>query len=198
MARITTFTHVTLDGVMQAPGRPDEDTRGGFGYGGWEGRYADEVMAEVAAQGMAAESAMLFGRRTYEDFASFWPNAPQPNPFTEVLNRSQKYVASRTLREPLGWENSTLLQGDAGDAVAELKRSSETDMVVLGSGDLIQTLMRRDLIDEYLVLIHPLVLGTGRRLFPDGGAPADLRLVDSKVTTTGVIIATYHRSEPAG
>lgn len=198
MARITTFTHVTLDGVMQAPGRPDEDTRGGFGYGGWEGRYADEVMAEVAAQGMAAESAMLFGRRTYEDFASFWPNAPQPNPFTEVLNRSQKYVASRTLREPLGWENSTLLQGDAGDAVAELKRSSETDMVVLGSGDLIQTLMRRDLIDEYLVLIHPLVLGTGRRLFPDGGAPADLRLVDSKVTTTGVIIATYHRSEAAG
>lgn len=198
MARITTFTHVTLDGVMQAPGRPDEDTRGGFGYGGWEGRYADEVMAEVAAQGMAAESAMLFGRRTYEDFASFWPNAPQPNPFTEVLNRSQKYVASRTLREPLGWENSTLLQGDAGDAVAELKRSSETDMVVLGSGDLIQTLIRRDLIDEYLVLIHPLVLGTGRRLFPDGGAPADLRLVDSKVTTTGVIIATYHRSEAAG
>jgi dihydrofolate reductase len=191
MARITTFTHITLDGVMQAPGRPDEDPRGGFTMGGWEGRYADEVMAGVAAEGMATRSAMLFGRRTYEDFARVWPNAPQPNPFTDVLNRSQKYVASRTLREPLPWENSTLLEGDAGDAVRELKATTDTDLVVLGSGDLIQTLMRHDLVDRFLVLMHPLVLGTGRRLFPDGGAPATLRLVDSKVTTTGVIIATF-------
>jgi dihydrofolate reductase len=180
-----------LDGVMQAPGRPDEDTRGEFRMGGWEGRYADEVMGRVAAEGMATESAMLFGRRTYEDFFGFWPSAPQPNPFTDVLNRSQKYVASRTLGEPLEWENSTLLKGEAGDAVAELKASSDRDLVVLGSGDLIQTLMRHDLIDEYLVLIHPLVLGTGRRLFPEGGAPANLQLRDSTVTTTGVIIARY-------
>ncbi len=191
MAKISTFTHVTLDGVMQAPARPDEDTRGGFTMGGWEGRYADEVMAGVAAEGMAAEGALLFGRRTYEDFSRVWPNAPQPNPFTDVLNRTQKYVASRTLTEPLPWENSTLLKGDAGDAVEELKASTDVDLVVLGSGDLIQTLMRRDLIDRYVVLIHPLVLGTGRRLFPDGGAPATLKLVDSKVTTTGVVIATY-------
>jgi dihydrofolate reductase len=198
MGRITTFTHVTLDGVMQAPGRPDEDTRDGFGFGGWERRYADEVMAGVAAQGMATESALLFGRRTYEDFYGFWPNQPQPNPFTDVLNRSRKYVATRTLSEPLAWENSTLLQGDAGGAVAELKAGSDGDLIVLGSGDLIQTLMRRDLIDEFLVLIHPLVLGTGRRLFAEGGPPATLDLDDSKVTTTGVIIATYRPAERTG
>jgi dihydrofolate reductase len=191
MGKIVTFTHVTLDGVMQAPGRPDEDTRGGFGFGGWEVRYGDEVMASVAAQGMATGSALLFGRRTYEDFYGFWPNQPQPNSFTDVLNRSRKYVASRTLGEPLPWENSTLLKGDAGESVAELKESSEEDLVVLGSGDLIETLMHNDLIDEYTVLIHPLVLGTGRRLFADGGPRATMQLVDSKITTTGVIIAVY-------
>ncbi len=191
MGKIVTFTHVTLDGVMQAPGRPEEDTRAEFGFGGWEVRYGDEVMADVAARGMAAGSALLFGRRTYEDFYGFWPNQPQPNPFTDVLNRSQKYVASRTLSEPLPWENSSLLKGDAGESVPELKASSEEDLVVLGSGDLIETLMRHDLIDEYAVLIHPLVLGTGRRLFDEGGPAATLRLVDSKITTTGVVIAIY-------
>jgi dihydrofolate reductase len=196
MGKIVTFTHVTLDGVMQAPGRPDEDTRGEFGFGGWEVRYGDEVMASVAAQGMATGSALLFGRRTYEDFYGFWPNQPQPNPFTDVLNRSRKYVASRTLSEPLPWENSTLLEGDAGESVAELKGSSGEDLVVLGSGDLIETLMRHDLIDEYTVLIHPLVLGTGRRLFVDGGPRATLQLVDSKITTTGVVIAVYRPDSP--
>lgn len=191
MGKIVTFTHVTLDGVMQAPGRPDEDTRGEFGFGGWEVRYADEVMAGVAAQGLATGSALLFGRRTYEDFHGFWPNQLQPNPFTDVLNRSRKYVASRSLSEPLPWENSTLLKGDAGHAVAELKASSEEDLVVLGSGELIETLMRNDLIDEYTVLIHPLVLGSGRRLFADGGPRATMQLVDSKITTTGVVIAIY-------
>jgi dihydrofolate reductase len=198
MGRVVTFTDLTLDGVMQAPGRPDEDTRGEFGFGGWEVRYTDEVMAGVAAEGMASESALLFGRRTYQDFAGFWPNQPQPNPFTDVLNRSQKYVASRTLSEPLTWENSTLLRGDAGTAVAELKARSNEHLVVLGSGDLIQTLMRHDLIDEYRLLIHPLVLGTGNRLFADGGPPATLRLVDTKNTTTGVIIATYQPAERTG
>jgi len=191
MGKIVTFTHVTLDGVMQAPGRPDEDTRGEFGFGGWEVRYGDEVMANVAARGIAAGSALLFGRRTYEDFYDFWPNQPQPNPFTDVLNRSKKYVASRTLSAPLPWENSTLLKGDAGESVAELRESSEQDLVVLGSGDLIETLIRHDLIDEYTVLIHPLVLGTGRRLFAEGGPRATLQLVDSKITTTGVVIAVY-------
>jgi len=191
MGRITTFTHVTLDGVMQAPGRPDEDTRGDFGFGGWEVRYADPVMAGVAGEGMATDAALLFGRRTYEDFHGFWPNQPKQNPFTDVLDRSRKYVASRTLSEPLPWQNSTLLKGDAAESVAELKAASDRDLVVLGSGDLIRTLMRHDLVDEYLVLIHPLVLGTGGRLFGGGGPAANLRLVDSKITTTGVIIATY-------
>jgi dihydrofolate reductase len=198
MGKIVTFTHVTLDGVMQAPGRPDEDTRGEFGFGGWEVRHADEVMAGVAARGMAAESALLLGRRTYQDFYGFWPNHPQPNPFTDVLNRSQKYVASRTLSEPLPWENSTLLKGDAGESVAELKASSKENLVVLGSGDLIETLMRHGLIDEYTVLIHPIVLGTGRRLFAEGGPRATMHLVDSKITTTGVVIAVYHPAERTG
>jgi dihydrofolate reductase len=191
MGKIVVFTSLTLDGVMQAPGRPDEDRRGGFDRGGWAQPYNDPVMAQVAAKGMAQEGSLLLGRRTYEDFFSFWPKQPD-NPFTEVLDNTRKYVASTTLDEPLPWRNSTLLKGDAADAVAELKRQSDEDLTVLGSGGLVQSLRRRDLIDEYMLLIHPLVLGTGRKLFPDGGPPAELRLADTVTTTTGVIIATYH------
>jgi dihydrofolate reductase len=189
VGKVVVFTSVTLDGVMQAPGRPDEDRRGGFQQGGWAVAYNDEVMAGVAAEGMANPGPILLGRRTYEDFYSFWPHQTD-NPFTEVLNNSQKYVASRTLSEPLPWSNSTLLGGDAADGVAELKRR-EPDLLVLGSGELVQSLRRRDLVDQYVLLVHPLVLGSGRRLFPDGCAPATLRLVKSVPTTTGVIIATY-------
>lgn len=189
MGRITVFNHISLDGVMQAPGRPDEDTRGGFTHGGWAGSRMDEVIAGVAAQGMSLRGAMLFGRRTYEDFAQVWPKQAG-NPFTEALNKAQKYVASRTLREPLPWVNSTLLKGDAADAVAELKHAGP-DLVILGSGELIQSLMRRRLIDQFILMIHPLLLGNGRRLFASDAAMAELRLVDSKTSTTGVIIATY-------
>jgi dihydrofolate reductase len=153
-------------------------------------------MGEVAAEGMAKNGSMLFGRRTFEQFASFWPSQPDDNPFAAVLNHRQKYVASRTLEEPLSWSNSTLLRGDAMEAVAELKKQPDNDLVVLGSGELVQSLMRADLVDEYVLLIHPLVLGTGRRLFSDGGSSADLRLVDTKTTTTGVVIATYRPVEP--
>ena len=191
MGRIVAFTSLTLDGVMQAPGRPDEDQRGGFDRGGWAQPYNDPVMAQVAAEGMAQEGSLLLGRRTYEDLFSFWPKQPD-NPFTEALDNTRKYVASTTLAEPLPWRNSTLLKGDAADAVAELKRRSDEVLTVLGSGELVQSLRRRDLIDEYMLLIHPLVLGSGRKLFPDGGPPAELRLVDTVTTTTGVIIATYH------
>lgn len=141
-------------------------------------------------EGMAKTGGLLLGRRTYEDFAGFWPQQTD-NPFTEVLNKTQKYVASTTLTEPLPWENSTLLQGDAADAVAELKKEPGPDLAVLGSGVLIQSLMARDLVDEYVLLVHPLVLGSGRRLFADGIPPAAFRLVDSVTTTTGVVIATY-------
>jgi len=180
---------LTLDGVMQSPGRPDEDTRGGFEYGGWGIPYSDQVMAAEMGKSMAREGSILLGRRTYLDFYSVWPNR-KDNPYTEVLNKTQKYVASRTLQEPLPWMNSTLLKGDAADAVAELKERSDGNIAILGSGDLVASLMPRNLIDEYLLLIHPLVLGTGRRLFANGTF-ATLQLVDSVPTTKGVIIATY-------
>jgi dihydrofolate reductase len=194
MRKVVVFTSLTLDGVMQAPGRSDEDRRGGFEHGGWALPYNDPVLGKVAGEGMANTDAILLGRRTYQDFSAYWPNQTD-NPFTEVLTNTQKYVASTTLTEPLPWRNSTLLEGDATEAVARLKQQPGKDIVVLGSGELVQSLRRRDLVDRYLLLIHPLVLGSGRRLFP-GGAPAgSLRLVDAVTTTTGVVIATY---DPAG
>jgi dihydrofolate reductase len=190
MRTLTVFNSLTLDGVMQAPGRTDEDTRGGFAHGGWAAPYMDEVMGRVAAEGMAGQGALLLGRRTYQDFHSFWPHQTD-NPFTEVLDSTRKSVASTTLAEPLPWRNSTLLEGDAAEAVARLKEQPGEDLTVLGSGELVQSLRRHDLVDRYVLLLHPLVLGSGRRLFPDGGPAATLRLVDSVPTTTGVIIATY-------
>src|SRR2546427_3286544 len=191
MSKIVVFMNLTLDGVMQAPGRPDEDPRGGFEHGGWAMPYAT---MEAAEESKAYSGALLLGRRTYEDFYTVWPNRTD-NPFTEVLNNTQKYVASTTLEEPLPWSNSTLLKGDAAEAVARLKEEQGKDFVVLGSGELVQSLMRRNLVDEYVLLIHPLVLGPGRRLFTNGSSFA-LRLVDTKTTATGVVIATYRPAEP--
>ncbi len=159
-------------------------------YGGWALPYFDPVAGSVAAEGIAARPALLFGRRTYEDFYAVWPKRTD-NPFTEVLNNSQKYVVSTTLKEPLPWSNSTLLRGDAATAVAALKEQPGKDLVVLGSGVLVQTLMRNNLVDEFVLSIHPLILGSGHHLFPDGSPFTALRLVDTKTTTTGVIIATY-------
>jgi len=190
MSRVVVFESLTLDGVMQGPGRPDEDRRGGFEHGGWAQPYNDEVMGARVGEAMAGSGTLLLGRRTYEDLYSYWPHQ-KDNPFTEVLDNTLKYVASTTLAEPLPWRNSTLLRGDAAEAVARLKEQPGNDVVVLGSGDLVQSLMRRDLVDRYVLLLHPLVLGAGRRLFPDGGVPAALRLADSVTTTTGVVMATY-------
>jgi dihydrofolate reductase len=195
MSKIVAFTSLTLDGVMQAPGRPDEDRRGGFEHGGWATPYSDSVMGSVAGASGASAGGLLFGRRTYEDFYGVWPKRTDDNPFTAVLNNTQKYVASTTLKEPLPWINSTLLKGDAAEAVARLKAQPGKDFVVLGSGVLLQSLMRRNLVDEWVLLIHPLVLGSGRRLFTDGGEFATLRLVDTKTSTTGVVIATYQPAE---
>jgi dihydrofolate reductase len=194
MSRVVVTNHLTLDGVMQAPGRPDEDPRGGFEHGGWALPGNDEVMARVMGEAMAQGGPLLLGRRTYEAFYDFWPNQKE-NPFTEVLNNAKKYVASRTLKEPLPWSNSTLLRGEAAEEVAKLREQPGKDIGVLGSGDLIQSLMRHNLVDRYVLLIHPLVLGSGRRLFPDGSPLATLRLVDSVTTTTGVVIATYQPAE---
>lgn len=189
MSKIVVFNSVTLDGVMQAPGDQDEDRRDGFERGGWAVPYNDEVMGKVAAEGMAQAGPLLFGRRTYEKFYSYWPHQTD-NPFTEVLNNSQKYVASRTLTEPLPWQNSTLLK-DAVTGVRELRNQPGADITVLGSGELLQTLMQHKLVDRYVLLIHPIVVGSGRRLFTGDGTLATLKLVDSITTTTGVIIATY-------
>jgi dihydrofolate reductase len=189
MSELVITNNVTLDGVMQSPSHPDEDRRGGFEHGGWAPPYADDVMAGVMAKGIERGGSMLFGRRTYEQFASFWPHQPDDNPYAAVLNNRQKYVVSTTLRDPLPWANSTLLEGM--EAVAGAKEQSDGDMVVLGSGDLSQSLMRHGLVDEYVLSIHPLVLGSGRRLFPDGSPYAKLDLVDSVTTTTGVVIGTY-------
>jgi len=189
MSKVVVINHVTLDGVMQAPGRPEEDTRDGFRYGGWSAPNVDDVMMAALGARMSEGNRLLLGRRSYEDMLGYWNT--QDSPFKGALNNADKYVASRTLREPLPWPHSMLLDGDAAGAVAQLKEKPGKDLHVMGSGELIQTLMRHDLIDEYLLMIHPLVLGTGRRLFPDGGPTAHLRLVDSTATTTGVLIATY-------
>ena len=192
MSKVIVFTNLTLDGVMQAPGRPDEDRRGGFEHGGWATPYA--AMAQ-AGESMANTGALLLGRRTYEDFYAGWPKRKE-DPITALLDNIQKYVASTTLSEPLVWSNSTLLKGDAAQAVARLKEELGKDLVVLGSGELIQSLMRRNLVDEYVLLIHPLVLGSGRRLFTDGGTFAALRLVGARTTTNGVVIVTYQPASP--
>ena len=189
-AALVVIENVTLDGVMQAPGRPDEDTRDGFAHGGWSVPYNDEVLGQLMGEHMARESALLFGRRTYEDFAGFWPHQTD-NPFTPVLDARTKYVVSTTLREPLPWANSTLLAGDAVTAVTGLKERSALDLVVLGSGELVRALAAHGLVDEYLLIVHPLVLGSGRRLFPEHGPRQSLRLTRSTTTTTGVTVAAY-------
>jgi dihydrofolate reductase len=192
MGDVVAFESVTLDGVMQAPGRPDEDRRGGFEHGGWAAPYADEQSARLAGEGMGSTMGLLLGRRTYEDFYGFWPNQ-KDNPFTEILDRTTKYVASRTLTEPLPWQNSTLLDSDASTSVAKLKRDLDGDLVTLGSGELVRSLLRDDLVDRFILLIHPLVIGTGQRLFDNGGATVKFELADTRTTSTGVLVATYRR-----
>ena len=192
MGKVVVVENITLDGVMQAPGGADEDMRGGFPYGGWAHPYADQVMAETMGKGMTGDGGMLFGRRTYEQFYGFWSTQTDGNPYTEVLNRKPKYVASRTLAEPLPWQNSSLLEGNATDAVAALKRDLEGDLVLLGSGELVRSLARAGLVDVYTLSIHPLTLGTGERLFAEGeDGHGTLELIEAVPTTTGVIIATY-------
>jgi dihydrofolate reductase len=194
MGKISVVNNLTLDGVMQAPARPDEDTRGGFTHGGWSIPYQDAVLGQKMGGMMAsANGSLLLGRRTYEDFFSVWPKRTN-NPFTEHLNKVRKYVASRTLTEPLPWQNSVLLGGDAADTVAALKARSDESFTILGSGELIKSLVRRNLIDVYILLIFPVILGSGRRMFPDGES-LRLRLLESVTTSKGVIIATYASSD---
>jgi dihydrofolate reductase len=194
MSRVVVIQHLTLDGVMQAPGHPDEDPRDGFAHGGWAQAGNDRAMQEALGARMGPSWSLLLGRTTYDRFADFWPRQA-PNPFTEALTQARKHVASTTLREPLPWANSEILRGDALEAVAALRDQPGGNLVIFGSGVLVRALMRRGLIDEFVLQIHPLMLGSGRRLFPEAGPPAAFQLAGSVTTTTGVIIATYQAKE---
>jgi dihydrofolate reductase len=192
MSHIVAFLSVTLDGVMQGPGHPDEDRRGGFTRGGWAAPYADAVSTGMAAEGSANTAGMLFGRHTYEHFHTVWAGR-RDNPFSEILDNSLKFVASRTLADPLPWMNSILLKGEASETVLALRAAPGGDLVILGSGELVRSLLRVDLVDRMILLVHPLVLGEGQRLFDETGPVRRFQLVESRPTTTGVIIATYER-----
>jgi dihydrofolate reductase len=193
MRRLITSTFLTLDGVMQAPGGPEEDDSGGFAYGGWSVNYWDELMGQVMGDAMSVPFDLLLGRRTYDIFAAYWPAAPD-EAGAKPLNDATKYVASRS-HPTLGWGPSVLIEGDAAKGVATLKEGDGPELQVHGSGNLIQTLLRHNLVDEYRLWVFPLVIGSGKRLFSDGTVPAGLKLVDTRVSTTGVTIGTF---EPAG
>jgi dihydrofolate reductase len=191
--KLIVSTFLTLDGVMQAPGGPEEDDSGGFAYGGWSVNYWDDQMGQVMGEAMSRPFDLLLGRRTYDIFAAYWPHAPE-EAGAKPLNDATKYVASRG-RPTLEWQNSVLIEDDAAEGIASLKKEDGPELQVHGSGNLIQTLMRHNLVDEYRLWVFPVVIRSGKRLFPEGTIPSGLRLLDSKVSTTGVVIGTY---EPAG
>jgi dihydrofolate reductase len=192
MRNVVVVEWMTLDGVVQAPGNPDEDRDGGFEHGGWHLPYFEDASREWVVQGYAEAGGFLFGRRTFENLAAYWPNASEEEQvIAEPLNTKPKYVASRTLTEPLEWQNSTLLTGDLAQAVLALKREDGGDLHVIGSPDFAQTLIENDLVDRFRLMIDPLVLGGGKRLFRGGDVPKALRLLESRSTSTGAILAMY-------
>ena len=193
MRKLIVSTFLTLDGVMQAPGGPGEDDSGGFAHGGWSVNYWDEQMGQVMGEAMSRPFALVLGRKTYDIFAAHWPRATD-DPAAKPLNDATKYVASRS-RPTLEWSNSVLIEGDVAEGIAAVKNEDGPELQVHGSGDLIQTLLRHGLVDEYRLWVFPLVIGSGKRLFAEGTIPSGLKLVGSKVSTTGVVIGTY---EPAG
>jgi dihydrofolate reductase len=192
MRKLRVNEFVTLDGVAQGPGGADEDRSGGFSHGGWHMDYMDDVAGSWVTKGIEAAGGLILGRRTYEIFAAYWPNAPvDEGVIAQPLNTLPKYVASRTLSEPLGWENSRLLGDDVTAAVRALKQEQGGDLLVIGSLDLVHTLLENDLVDELYLMIDPVVVGGGKRLFRDDGVLRHYRLVDQTMTTTGAILATY-------
>jgi len=190
MGKLIVTEFVTLDGVAQAPGAPDEDRADGFVHGGWQAPVADAESGEIMFEQARTMDALLLGRRTYEIFADYWPNAPEEIPFTGLLNGVPKYVASRTLADPLGWAGSTLLEGDLATGITALK-ARHHEVHVIGSLDLVQSLLRLGLVDRLDLWVYPLLLGSGKRVFAEGTAPAALHLTDSTTYPTGTIHATY-------
>jgi dihydrofolate reductase len=190
MRKLAVIEFVTLDGVMQGFGSPDEDREGGFEYGGWGQHYGDEVMGQKAEEGMRDTTAYLLGRRTYEKMAAYWPHQPDDNPIAAHFNAAPKYVVTGTLTQ-LDWAGSEVLHGDVRDSVNALKAHGDGAIAVLGSGVLVQTLIANDQVDEYRLFVHPLVLGTGKRLFREYRQPCELQLVDCAPTSTGVVLLTY-------
>jgi dihydrofolate reductase len=193
MRKLIVSTFLTLDGIMQAPGGPGEDDDAGFALGGWSVNYWDDQMNQVMAEAMSVPFDLLLGRKTYDIFAAYWPNAPE-EAGAKPLNDATKYVASRS-QPALDWSPSVQIEGDAAQGVSAIKEGDGPELVVFGSGNLDQTLMRHGLVDEYRLWVFPVVIGSGKRLFADGTIPSGLKLVDSRVSTTGVVIGTY---EPAG
>jgi dihydrofolate reductase len=192
MRKVIANEFMSLDGVVQAPGGADEDPSGGFEHGGWHLRYFDDVSQQRVLESIVEAGGFLLGRHTYEIFAAYWPNAPKEEQvIAEPLNTKPKYVASTTRSGPLEWQNSTLLEGDVAEAVAALKQEDGGDLHVIGSTELVRTLVDRGLVDEFRLMIDPVLLGGGKRIFPDDGVLRPLRLVDGKVTSTGAILATY-------
>jgi dihydrofolate reductase len=187
---VTTF--VSLDGVMQGPGGSDEDRDGGFEHGGWSAPHFNAALIQLMTEVTSRAGALLLGRRTYDIFAAAWPLAAAEDPIGSKLNSMPKYVASRTLNT-VSWQNSTLLTGDVVEAVRELKQGEGDEIQVHGSGGLVQTLIEHDLVDEFQVLVFPVLLGSGKRLFAEGTIPAGLRLVGTTTASTGVIASTYAR-----
>jgi dihydrofolate reductase len=197
MRKLVVNEFSTLDGIVQAPGGEKEDTDGGFQYGGWHLEYMnDDTAQKWVLESIVNASGFVLGRRTWEIFAGYWPTASaEEQAIAQPLNTLPKYVASRTLSEPLGWENSHLLSGDVVEAVAALKREDGEDLQVIGSPAFAQTLIEHDLVDEYRLMIDPVVMGTGKRLFTENAGFRRLRLVDGIVTSTGAILATYAVAE---
>ena len=193
MRKLIVLSFVTLDGVMQAPGGPEEDPTGGFKYGGWTAGYWDDFLGGVMDEQMAKPFDLLLGRKTYEIFAAYWPYAKSDDPIAGKLNSAKKYVASTTLKK-LEWNNSTLIKDSIVPEIKKLKQQNGPELQVHGSSNLIQTLLKQDLIDEFRLKIFPITIGTGKRLFGDGTIPAGLRLIDSRTSTTGVIVASYERA----
>jgi dihydrofolate reductase len=193
MRKVIVNEFMSLDGVAQAPGGADEDTSGGFAHGGWHMPYMEDELARRWVLASIVEAGgFLLGRRTYEIFAAYWPNAPEEEQvIAEPLNNKPKFVASRRLTEPLEWRNSTLVDGDVAAAVATLKQEDGGDLHVIGSTELVRTLIAHDLVDELRLMLDPVVLGGGKRIFRDDGSLRPLRLVDGQVTSTGAILATY-------